>query len=146
MTWILSSQLFLLGVLITIHQGEVILQETNLYPNWIVNDHKYNYSLPWKQIVLDKGKSLLRIYRSAGSTLLSSGRLRAVKSCPWVRQDEERWVQEATAEWNIITSQPVYLSQPPLSRAHRTQNLRPAYHEALSCQPWRLKHTCLPLH
>ena len=28
----------------------------NLYPNWIVNDHKYNYSLPWKQIVLDKGK------------------------------------------------------------------------------------------
>lgn len=50
--WIVLLQLFL----ITIQQGEVILQEINLYPNQLVNDHKYNYSLPWKQIVLDKGK------------------------------------------------------------------------------------------
>lgn len=50
--WIVSLQLFL----ITIRHGEVIQQEINLYPNQLVNDHKYNYSLPWKQIVLDKGK------------------------------------------------------------------------------------------
>lgn len=55
-SWILSFPLFLIGVLITIQQGEAILQEINLYPNWIVNDHKYNYSSPWKQIVLDKWK------------------------------------------------------------------------------------------
>lgn len=50
--WIVSLQLFL----ITIRHGEVIQQEINLYPNQLVNDHKYNYSLPWKQIVLGKGK------------------------------------------------------------------------------------------
>lgn len=31
----------------------------------MVSDHKYNYSLPWKQIALDRGESLPRIYRAA---------------------------------------------------------------------------------
>lgn len=53
---ILSFQLFLIGVLITIQQREAILQEINSHPTRIVNDHKYNYSLPWKQIAVDKGK------------------------------------------------------------------------------------------
>lgn len=56
MTWILSFQLFRIRILITIQQGEAILQEINFYPSWLVTDHKYNYSLPWKQIELDKGK------------------------------------------------------------------------------------------
>lgn len=50
--------------LVTIQQGEAILQGINLHP-LDVSDHKYNYSLPWKQIPLDRGKSLPRIYRAA---------------------------------------------------------------------------------
>lgn len=92
---------------------------------------------------------MLRIYRSARSTLLSAGRLQTAKSYARVRQDEGRRAQEAAAERRIITSQPACSSQPPPSHgssARRTQTPRPAYHEASHRQRWRLKHTCLPLH
>lgn len=64
-------------------------------------------------------------------------------------QDEGRWAQEAAAEWEIVTSQPAYSSQPPprhVSSARRTPSPRPASHEASPCQPWRLKLTCVPPH
>lgn len=118
--------MFLIGVLITIQEGEAILQEINLYPNWIVNDHKYDCSLPWKQIVVDKGKIYAEDLQ-VGS--LNVAKLwEAPRSRAWVTQDKGPRAQEAAAKWKIVTSQPAHSTQPPPSHvgsARRTQTPRP---------------------